>query len=57
MSAEPPARVTLYFCPACGRLMTGLRTYGLDERRSKCTKTIHCAVAVPVDYQRIAHGE
>lgn len=47
---EPPARLTLYFCPACGKQITG--TYNLEPARA-CTKRWHLAEPVGYDYELV----
>jgi hypothetical protein len=49
---SPPAEVTLYFCPACGRAVRG--NYNLDPARKSCTKTWHLTTAVGQKYRAVA---
>lgn len=47
---EPPAAMTLWFCPACGVQIKG--SYNLEPARKRCTKTWHLASPVGVKYTR-----
>jgi hypothetical protein len=46
--ADLPDRVKLWFCPACGKRITG--SYNLEPARKRCTKTWHLANPVAKDY-------
>lgn len=48
---SPPAEVTLYFCPACGRRISG--SYNLEPARKSCTKTWHLAEPVMQRYRAV----
>lgn len=45
-----PERMTLHFCPACQRTVSG--SYGLEAGRKTCSKQWHKAAAKPVQYVR-----
>jgi hypothetical protein len=46
-----PAEVTLYFCPACGRRVSG--DYNVDPARKSCTKTWHLTMVEPQKYRAV----
>jgi hypothetical protein len=48
--ADLPDRVTLWYCPACGKRING--SYNLEPARKSCTKTWHLAQPVAVKYAR-----
>lgn len=39
----PPDELNLWFCPACGNLITG--SYNIDPARKRCSKTWHLDIA------------
>jgi hypothetical protein len=48
---SPPTEVTLYFCPACGRRISG--SYNLEPARKACTKTWHLAEPTSQMYRAV----
>jgi hypothetical protein len=52
---EPPAFLTLYFCPACAKQVSG--AYDLEPARTKCTLRIHLAEPVAARYHLVATGD
>lgn len=48
---SPPAEVTLYFCPACGRRISG--NYSVDPARKSCTQKWHLTIANAQKYRAV----